>query len=1493
MVAAWGLSFSEVQAAGSVLTADADAGVIINGQDAGANLGRAAASSGDFNGDGIKDVIIGSTGAQDDSGVFSGRVYIFFGATSPGSPLIAKDNADIIIDGPTPPDNRQNFGWSVNFVGDFNDDGFDDVIVGENNVEDMPDAYIFFGRDTGSSQLVLQAETHANVILRSTTPPEDAGLPFLLSDRFGFAVSGAGDWNKDGIDDVLIGAHANSTLTNPGYAYIFFGKSSITSQLVLEDKDANVIIVGRHARSHFAVSVAHAGDFNGDNIDDVVISATQDSTAGSRAGSAFVFFGRKTGSTQLVLSASTDANVILNGSQPGTQFGTSVSGAGDFTGNGKSDVIVGAWSDANTNGDTNVGRAYIFRGRDTGSNQLTIGANNADVILDGEETNDLFGGAVSGGGDYNNDGLSDVIVGANEGLSSDLGTGKTYIFFGNFGCTGRIDASAANVLLNGQDTGDKFGGAVSLTGDFNKSGSSDAVIGANWDRNHFSNTQAGRTFVFYGNAVADNLQITGCPASTINPIASGGETNLSVQAIDDLSHSVNYSWQSDCSVWSVNNGEFSNRALQNPLWRPPLNSSEDPQDCTISVSVDDGAGLVQTARFFQTVSPAGSKPHVLEINQQPVGTPDPVTSGQVVSLTVQATDTEDTHTLAYTWQADCSSWSASNGSFNNSSAQNPNWTSPPNNTGVFRDCQISVAVDDGPGGLSQTASFNQTVSAATTGAGSLVVENLGNINSFGVIGGPFYSPSREYLLRNDSSSSLFYAATRSATWVSITPSVNGGVSANGILSPGESIAITVSINSSATQLPVGNFSGGVNFEDITNGSGVGISVNLVVSPVQLVVSNISYFPRGAVGGPFSVVGVGSTGYPKSTLEWDLENKGAMPLEVLLEKQDQQDWLSLPPGCAANNCTVLLNPGESKTITFTVNDNANTYCIGDYFEHLIFTNVTNGSGNTSRTVRLNVFSAENILPIVFPPSDITANATGNLTNLGLLDIDPNGTARALDNPDGALRPFPENLGPLFSETVPYGFPFGTTEVVWAATDCSGNTGRAIQKVNIVDLIGPTLTIPDDVTWNTTSVPVTVDIGQATATDNVDINLVPTNNAPSQFYAGETPVHWSVTDSAGHTVVKTQTIKVNLIGSLDIQCMHTPLWPQPGDTVTITATAVDPTDQINLNSAVTGIGNKTVNEVEIWFEDINFPLQVVQNDDTATYTSPVLSSGTFKYGCNAKQTVSSAFSGWREVAVGSPGDGQPIPVIYTGPSSHRADVVFIADADSYTGSDDPAFLADITTVIAVSYYNYPLYLKHQDEFNFWISRNTGTAGRESSGVPCEVNAPSDWEENYAFKDTGALIHTDNFRDCAKGGIFTSRISAGNNRGLRIVRHETGHSPFGLRDEYCCDGGYGEQNIFPNLYKTLQSCIEDAPNFGKSDLDCYTLGYKCTADPNCSLTQLLQLNDLDFIPFLLEPPIIPDVTSGFINDLMDDEGDPGPADRRRIEWYFDQCAAGSDPC
>ena len=325
-----------------------------------------------------------------------------------------------------------------------------------------------------------------------------------------------------------------------------------------------------------------------------------------------------------------------------------------------------------------------------------------------------------------------------------------------------------------------------------------------------------------------------------------------------------------------------------------------------------------------------------------------------------------------------------------------------------------------------------------------------------------------------------------------------------------------------------------------------------------------------------------------------------------------------------------------------------------------------------------------------------------------------------------------------------------------------------------------------------------------------------------------------------------------------CQHEPLFPQPGETVVITANTFVPDPLGGTPSTFS-----PVERLEIWYNDQSEPVDVNDYFGTATntFTTEALDEEGFSYGCRGILGGKAVFSGWRTVQVGSSDPSAPISVIYTGPSTDRIDVVFVADEDSYSGSDDPDFLAAAQDFIVRGFYLYPFYNQFQHLFNFWISKNTGAAYRESSSGDSEksITKPVDWEENYAFSDSGGVIHTDSFRDFARNGMFT--VEPGS---FRTMRHEVGHRPFGLSDEYCCDSSYYQTEIHPNVYTSLLACEEDAPNLGR--------------DPSQCRAWTSELNETEY--YSSEPNS---------DDLMRNNTIPNEADIRRVEWMFDKCLAG----
>ena len=453
---------------------DNTADLLLTGAAAGDQFGISVSTAGDVNGDGFSDVIAGAN-LNDATGTDAGSAYIYFGGSIPDN------TADVNLSGVA----GDRFGYSVSTAGDVNGDGYSDVIAGalQNDAggTDAGRSYIYFGG--------INMENTADAILTGAA----------AGDQFGFSVSTAGDMNGDGYSDVIAGATGNDAGgSSAGKVYLYL--NSMTGTDIADE-----FFKGAAASDEFGVSVSTAGDFNGDGFGDIIIGAQYNSSRGSNAGGAYIYYGG--------VIQDNIADLTLTGETSFNNFGASVSSAGDVNGDGYSDVIVGARLNA-ANG-TNAGRAYIYFGG-------TLPDTTADVILTGAAAFDLFGFSVSSAGDVNGDGYSDVIVGA---LFNDAGgneAGRAYVYFG-----GNIMNNAADIIFTGEATGDSFGNSVSTAGDINGDGFSDVIIGAYG--NNAGGADAGRVYVYFGGIVSDTIEDL-----TLTGEAAGDQFGNSVSTTGDV-----------------------------------------------------------------------------------------------------------------------------------------------------------------------------------------------------------------------------------------------------------------------------------------------------------------------------------------------------------------------------------------------------------------------------------------------------------------------------------------------------------------------------------------------------------------------------------------------------------------------------------------------------------------------------------------------------------------------------------------------------------------------------------------------------------------------------------------------------------------------------------------------------------------------------------------------------------------------------------------------
>ena len=349
-------------------------------------------------------------------------------------------------------------GSSVATAGDVNGDGYDDVIVSVHAYDsglliNNGRVYVYHGSAAGlGATPAWMAES-------------DQHYAF-----FGESVGTAGDVNGDGYSDVIVGACAYGQ-PGRGRAVVYHGSATGLGAEPSWTAD------GDQDYAEFGDSVGTAGDVNGDGFDDVIVGAPGYDNGQPGEGRAYVYHGSATG-----LGAG--PAWTADGGQDYAEFGTSVATAGDVTGDGYSDVIIGA--PGYDNGQPGEGRAYVYRGSATG-----LGASPAWTD-EGNQEGARFGTSVAAAGDVNGDGYGDVIVGAPNYDNGQEDEGRAYVYHGSV--TG-LSAGPAWIAESGQE-GARFGNSVATAGDVNGDGYSDIIVGA--PRYDNDQTDEGRVTVYYG-----------------------------------------------------------------------------------------------------------------------------------------------------------------------------------------------------------------------------------------------------------------------------------------------------------------------------------------------------------------------------------------------------------------------------------------------------------------------------------------------------------------------------------------------------------------------------------------------------------------------------------------------------------------------------------------------------------------------------------------------------------------------------------------------------------------------------------------------------------------------------------------------------------------------------------------------------------------------------------------------------------------------------------
>lgn len=335
---------------------------------------------------------------------------------------------------------RGSFGWSVAEVGDVDGDGVRDAAVGApgETTQGQP-----FG-----GHVYLVRGTDGGVIASMASPnPQMRGF-------FGSTVSGVGDVNKDGADDLVVGAHRERVgdADAAGRVYLVSGAETTVLETLVSPEPT--------PKGFFGTAVDGIGDVDGDGTPDLVVGASDETVEGQeKSGRAYLF----SGADGTVLDTLTSPNA-----EPEGFFGTAVAGVGDLTGDDRPDVVVGAHYET-VEDKQRAGRAYVYDGA-SGALVHTLTSPSA-----GSES--IFGGSVQGIGDVNGDGGADFVVGAYyESVEGNRRAGRAYVMSGRDG-TALATLTSPNAAQSGL-----FGRALASIPDANGDGTPDLLVGAPGER---------------------------------------------------------------------------------------------------------------------------------------------------------------------------------------------------------------------------------------------------------------------------------------------------------------------------------------------------------------------------------------------------------------------------------------------------------------------------------------------------------------------------------------------------------------------------------------------------------------------------------------------------------------------------------------------------------------------------------------------------------------------------------------------------------------------------------------------------------------------------------------------------------------------------------------------------------------------------------------------------------------------------------------------------
>jgi hypothetical protein len=454
-------------------------------------------ASGDVNGDGHADLIVGAPAADgpDDSRPEAGEAYVFFGPQRGETLDLGRDRPDVTIFGASSGD----FLSFAVAAADVNGDAFADILLGA-PLADGPDDQ---RPDAGETYVVLGGPAPAPTLDLAQDTPALTVFGAGPDDRLGASLV-AGNTNGDDFDDILLGSFLadgpDDARYQAGEAYLLLGSPSLAGERDLAQGKYDLALLAQDADDQLGHYLA-MDDLDGDQRDDLIVSAFRaDGPANERddGGEVYVFFAASElrGTVDLAVSR---PDFTVFGAKAFDEFGGAVAAA-DLNGDGPADLIVGA---PRAGDEPRPGQVYAFFGGPGVSGSRDVAQAQQDVTLLGADSGDRFG-AIMTVADLDGDGLAEVTVSAERGDGPDdrrEDAGEAYVVRGSATLLATLDmAQAHNAIVFGRSSGDMLGASLA-TADWDGDGRFDLLVGAPLADGPGDRSDSGAAYVIHGSSL--------------------------------------------------------------------------------------------------------------------------------------------------------------------------------------------------------------------------------------------------------------------------------------------------------------------------------------------------------------------------------------------------------------------------------------------------------------------------------------------------------------------------------------------------------------------------------------------------------------------------------------------------------------------------------------------------------------------------------------------------------------------------------------------------------------------------------------------------------------------------------------------------------------------------------------------------------------------------------------------------------------------------------